>query len=112
MAVLTVQDLVITGLTPTFGAAAAGGDQFANDGKTFFYVKNGGGGTVNVTVNSQVANPPAGTAVANQAVAVAAGVDKLIGPFTQSAWNNANGEVVVAYDQVTSVTVAAIKLKE
>ena len=32
MAVLIVQQVALAGLTPTYAAAAAGGDSFANDG--------------------------------------------------------------------------------
>ena len=37
----------------TFGAAASGGDVFANDGETYFAVTNGGGSSVTVTITAQ-----------------------------------------------------------
>jgi len=111
MAALTVQSMTISGLVETYVAAAAGGDTFANDGKTFLRVKNGGGSSINVTLSSQVTDPAAGTAVADKVVAVANGVDAMIGPVNQKGFNS-GGNVSVAYSGVTSVTVAAIKLTD
>lgn len=53
MADLTVQTPTLAGLNPTFAAASVGGDAFLNDGNTYLHVKNGGGGSINVTVDSQ-----------------------------------------------------------
>ena len=47
MSLLAVQDLVRSGVVPVFNAASASGDEFANDGKTLVYVKNG---SVDVTI--------------------------------------------------------------
>ena len=49
MATLTVEQAVVTGLAPTFNAAASGGDEFPNDGNTVVHVKN-----ANVSVARQV----------------------------------------------------------
>ena len=110
MAELSVQTMTIDGIVPSYGAAASGGDTFANDGKTFLHVKNGGGSSINVTLSSQVTNPPAGTAATNKVIAVAAGAEKMIGPLPANGWNDANGQVHVNYSAVTSVTLAAVKL--
>ena len=98
------------GIVPSYGSAASGGDTFANDGKTFFHVKNGGGSSINVTLASQVTNPPAGTAATNKVIAVAAGSEKMIGPLPANGWNDSNGQVHAGYSAVSSVTVAAVKL--
>ena len=94
IATLTVQTIVLAGLFPTYAAAAAGGDEFANNGKTFFHCKNGGG--TDITVDH------------DQAVIVSAGFDKMIGPFPTARFDNASARVAVSYSAVTSVTVAAI----
>lgn len=110
MATLTVQQIDLDGTTPSFVAAAAGGDQFANNGKTFFHVKNGGAGATVVTIDSiQDCNQGFDH---NAGGTVAAGAEGLFGPFQASRFNdpaNAN-RVVVTYDVVTSVTVGAFSL--
>lgn len=113
MAVLTVQTIARTGLAPAYAAANAGGDDMPNDGKTFLHVKNASGGSINVTIASNYpsASLPPGTAVANQVVAVPATTgDRMIGPFPQSSFNDANGRCNITYSGVTSLTVAAAQL--
>lgn len=103
----------VTGVAPTATAASAGGDTVANyRGKTFLRVINGGGSSINVTlVPTQTARPgdsqfPAATQ-GNIVVAVPNGTARLIGPIP-TAFNDANGNVPIAYSAVTSVTVEAI----
>lgn len=107
MATLTVQTPSLTGLDPTLTAASGGGDEFVNDGATVLHVKNGGGGSINVTVDSQT--PCSQGFDHDVVVAVPAGAERLIGPFPQARFNDANGKAQVAYSGVTSVTVAARK---
>lgn len=108
MATLTVQSVVLAGITPSLVAAAAGGDEFVNSGKTLIYVKNGGGGSINVTVDSQ--------AVCSQGydhdavVAVPAGEERMIGPFSKDRFNDSDVKVQITYSGVTSVTIAAIEV--
>lgn len=106
MAALTVQTIGVSGLVPTYAAAAAGGDTFANDGRTMFHFKNADTVTHTATINS--------LATCNfgfdhdAVVAVTASEDeRMIGPFPI---NRFGANVSVTYDAVTSVTVAAIKL--
>lgn len=109
MAVLTVQQSSLAGLTPTYAAAAAGGDSFPNDGKVVLHVKNVNAAARTVTVTSQKTSTP-GLAPANNAVVVPLTVgDKIIGPFDQNIWNDANGSVQITYSAVTDVTIAAIR---
>ena len=110
MADLTVQDVVRTGLVFTTGAAAAGGDDFPNNGNTFLHVNNASGSSMNVTVSSNYSTPPTGTAQSDIVVAVGAGVTTLIGPFPQSGYNDGDGKCNVTYSLETSVTVAAINM--
>lgn len=114
MATLTVQVIdssdTTTGLVPTFDSADAGlTDEFINDGKTFFMVKNGGGGGINITINSRQDCDQGFDH--NYVVALGAGNDVLIGRFGKPRFNQTTTELVTAsYDSVASVEVAAIQL--
>lgn len=110
MADLTVQDVARTGLSPSFASAAASGDAFANNGNTLFYVKNGDASAKTITIASQYSSPPVGTAQDDIAVSVPAGEERMIGPLPQSGYNDGDGKAQVTYDDVTSVTVAAISM--
>jgi hypothetical protein len=114
MATLTVQEIdLTTGLAPTYATAGAGGDEYANDGKTYLHVKNGGGAPITVTVAAQQAtvdDPQFGRIVpANRAFTVTNGAERIIPYVASGGYNNANGRVAVTYSAVTSVTVAAIR---
>lgn len=106
MATLAVQSISTAGAVPaSLVAAAGGGDQFANNGKTLLDVVNGGVGSITVTVASQT--PCNQGSTHNTTVAVPAGETRRIGPFDPSRYNDGNGRVQVAYSGVTSVTVGA-----
>lgn len=116
MADLTIQDVVEGGLAETFVAAAAGGDAVLNlSGDVFLHVKNGDAAAHTVTVTAQDAseNVPGfgGMTKADAVVSVPAGGERFIGPFPRQAFNDANGKVQIAYDNVTSVTIAALRAK-
>ena len=112
MANQAVQDIAETGLNPTFVAAAAGGDDFINGERTFLAVKNGLVAVVvtivvqrtsfdidkfgKVTFAALVVNVPA-----NEERWIKAP----IAPYTDG-----NGKVQVTYDDVTNVTVAAVRM--
>lgn len=109
MADIAVQKITKDGITPTFVAAAAGGDTFTNNGKTFLIVKNANGTTSRtVTIDSLVE--------CNQGfdhniqVSVPALDEKWIGPFEPSRFNNSAGKTSVSYDSELDLTIAAISL--
>lgn len=114
MAILTVQDLAIAGTTPSMVAVAAGGDEFANDGKTVIEVVNshvGNSYTLTFTTPATIK----GVAIADPTGTVGAGVGtrKLFGPFPTSIFNNANGRVAVGYtgaQPATDLTIAVLRL--
>jgi len=123
MAVLAVQKL--SGGAPTLGtgvlnyagltpaaqvAAGAGGDEFDNDGRTWVEVTNGGGGSINVTVDQ--VNPDSQGRVLDPVIAVGAAVTKRFGPFEKTLFDDANGRVKLSYSGVSSVTVGVFKLAE
>ena len=105
-----VQKIIKTGLDPTHtgGLSAADTYQMLNNGRMFIYVTNGGGGTVVVTI----ATPGTvdGLAIADRAVTLLTGTDRMIGPFPPHIYNNSSGEIEVTFDVVASVTLAALNL--
>ena len=105
MALITAQTPTLTGLNPTF-AAAANTDTIAADGRTVLWVKNGSGSSINVTVVST--KSVNGLAVADLVVAVPAGQDRLIGPFPRNTFADANGQADIDYSSVTTITRAAL----
>ena len=106
MAALTVQDISLTDITPSFVAADVAGDTFVNDGKTFFELKNTNASPRVATIDS--------TAVCNYgfdhnvAVTVPATTgNKVVGPFPVSRFGTT---VTVTYDAVANLTVAAFSV--
>lgn len=104
--------------SPDLEAAYVAADQangmlFANarGEKTVLVVKNGDVAGKTVTIASP--RTVDGQAVADPAIAVAAGEVRMIGPFSQSTYNQGGsdvGKVYVDFDADTSVEVAAVKL--
>jgi hypothetical protein len=114
MATLTVQEIdLTTGVAPTYASAGAGGDEYANEGRTYFHVKNGGGSPITVTVAAQqtaIDDPQFGRVVpSNRTFTVTNGAERIIPFLATGMYNNANNRVAVTYSAVTSVTVAAIR---
>lgn len=107
MTTLAAQAINLTGLNQSYAAASAGGDDFVNTGREFMHVKNGGAGSINVTINSQT--------LCDQGydhdvvVAVPAGGERIIGPFSPGRFNDASNKAQITYSGVTSVTVAVLK---
>ena len=108
MATLTVQDIVLTGLNPSYDSAVAGGDEFANDGKTFIHVKNTHGSAWIVTVDSVA--PCSQGYDHNAVVSIPASGERMIGPFDKHRFDDAEGKVQITYNGVTSLSIAAIRL--
>ena len=102
---IAVQKNSLSGLNATFTAANVDGSFFENDGKTLLIVKNGGGTSVTVTVASQKQCNQGYSH--DEAVAVPAGEERIVGPFLPSRFNDDSG-CHVTYSAVTSVTVAAV----
>lgn len=108
MAVLTVQEIDrSTGIVPAYAAVAAS-DSFANDGRTYLHVKNGSAGSLTVTIT--LAQTVDGQTPAAKTFTVAAGVERVIGPFPPTVYNDANGRVVVAYSATTTITAGTFRL--
>jgi hypothetical protein len=112
MSALTIQNVSQGGLTPSYTAAASGGDTIAaaSVDRALLHVKNGGGSSITVTITAQTASavvPGAGTlTIPNITKTVANGAEAILGPFG-SAYRDGSGNVAIGYSAVTSVTVAA-----
>lgn len=109
---LTIQTISQTGLNPSYVAANSagnGGNMFTNSGDTFIHVKNGGGSSINVTVD--VPGMVQGMALSDLTIAVPNAGERMIGPFDPGLCNQADGSVYIDFSAVTSVTVAAIKAR-
>jgi hypothetical protein len=108
MTILNVLRVNQNGANPAFVAASSTGDEFPNDGKTMFHVKNSGAASITITVNSS--QPCNYGFDHDHTVTVPNGGERMIGPFDRTRFNNSVGNVEVSYSAVTSVTVAAISI--
>jgi hypothetical protein len=113
MAVLTVQQVARTGLSPALAAAGAAGDSFPNTGREFLAVKNAHASAARtVTVASQLPAGaiPQGAAAAPLVVSVPALQERWIGPLDPAAFNDSNGRAVATYSTEADLTVGAFRL--
>lgn len=109
MATLGTQVIALSGLNPTYAAAAGGGDKCAVGDRNFLHVKNGGGSTITVTLTA--AAVVRGQAVSNVTVSVPASGERMIGPLNEDLLKNAtDGLCAIGYSAVTSVTVASMRI--
>ena len=108
MAQVSLQDFATVGIAPTFTAAGAAGDTFANNGRTYLFVKNSSGASINVTINS--VTPCSQGFDHDKVVAVGAGATVQVGPFPTNQYNDTSGNVGVTYSASASVTVAAVRV--
>lgn len=109
-AALTVQQIARTGLEPAYAAAEADGNAFDNTGREFLHVKNG---ATQCVVTVKTARTVDGQGVTDRTVTIPATEDRMIGPFPAAIYNQLGGAgdvVHVDYDDVSNVTVAALRL--
>lgn len=103
MAQIARQNLSETPLNPTFAnATTSGGDKIDNDdGATILHLKNGGASSATVTVTAQdTSEEVAGFGAMTKAdlvVTVPAGAERLVGPLPKRAFNDADGNLNLAY---------------
>jgi len=106
---VSVESIILTGLTPTMNTASsdADGNTFDNDGRTFVYITNGYTATLTATFVTPVTVN--GLAVDDLAVTVTAAANKAVGPFLPETFNTSTGKCQVTWatagaGSVTSIT--------
>ena len=109
MATLAVQNISLLGIVPAYSAAAGGGDQFTPSDRTYLHVKNGGGSPITVTIVTPL-EAALNIPMADIAVSVSNGTEKVIGPFGAALFQNSVGLADVTYSAVTSVTVGVFRV--
>ncbi|MGW4505691.1 hypothetical protein ACWENO_13730 [Streptomyces sp. NPDC004436] len=105
MALLAQQVVALTGLTPSYSAAAASTTVQCGE-RSFLHVKNTAGSSMTVTLTAT--GKIRGQGVADVVVTVPATTgDKLIGPITSDLFAGASdGTCAITYSSTTNVTVA------
>lgn len=108
---LAKQQITSAGVAAAYEAANADGHMIDGDERTFLHVKNGSAASINVTV--QTPQQRDGLDVAERVVAVPAGAERFIGPFSKQQYNRPSGgtdpdKVYVDLSAVASVTLAAL----
>lgn len=101
----------VSGIVPTYAAAQApgsGSNAFLNNGRTFIHIKNGGASPITATFQTPI--DVNGLAVADLAITIANGAEKMVGPFETNIFNQSDGKVYVDWSAVTSVTAAVFQL--
>jgi hypothetical protein len=107
VATVAVQGISRTGVAPTYAAASAGGDAFRPGERTFVHVKNGG--TAAITATIPTPGTVSGFAVADLAVSVPAGGERMIGPVSPDLFRSStDGLAGITWSAVTSVTFAVL----
>ena len=110
MAALATQSMAYpSSNSPTYAAAAGGGDTLKGGDNVRLLVRNGGGAPITVTIPAYPTTTDYGAAIPGLVVSVPAAGEKWIGPLNGSKYTNpATGNVEVTYSGVTTVTVAVI----
>lgn len=106
---VTPDGILVSG---ALGNAGAASNTFANNGAVLIAIRNGSLSSTTATfVSSKTVDDggAAALAVADRAVAIAAGETRLIGPFPTDIFNDATtGEVTMTLSAHADVTVAVI----
>ena len=108
MAALTVHASSTAGVAFTTATPAGGGDTFTNTGAELYYVNNGSGGSINVTmtVTGRIGRSGEPGANTTRVVAVANGATFFFGPFDPAAFGASVGILCSA---TSSVTVGVVR---
>jgi hypothetical protein len=98
------------GLAATYHAAAGGGDKFNPGRDVFVHIKNGGGGSITATFTTSAVVEE--LSVADAAVTVPAGAERLAGPFPAHLFeDDVDGLVHVGWSGTTTVTFAVLSTR-
>lgn len=107
MAEITINSITDSGINLTPVTANSGGDYFVNNGKTIIKIINGSGSSITVTFDAP--NLCSHGHNHDSAIIVTAGETVYVGDFTPQQYNT-NGIVNISYSDVTSLTIAGMKL--
>jgi len=108
---LTVQNIVRTGLTPAYTAVTAS-DTFLPDQNTFIHVKNAGG-SPDVCVIAVLQGDPPGLVISDNSVSVTNAQERMIGPLPANFFADpTTGLATVTHGFTTSVTSGVFKLQQ
>lgn len=103
------QSIQRAGAIPTYNpATVTDGDSFVNDGRTWVHVKNGSASPVTLTI--AVPQTVDGLDVADRTVSVAAGAEKVIGPFPTTTYNQIDSSVWLNWSAVADISFAVMRL--
>lgn len=101
---LPVQRVTRDGIVPSLVAANLDGHSITNDGRVFLYAKNTD--TVAHTVTVVTPGQVHGLNVADLAVSIPAGGERMLGTFPVGAFGRTTD---INYDAVTGVTIGALR---
>ncbi len=105
-----VKQIIKEGLEPTYTGSLSLANEYQsrNDGRLFLHIKNAGGSPDTVTI---VTHPQVdGNEIADLAVVVPAGEERMIGPFVPNVYNDSDGLINWTHSFITSVTQGAFRL--
>jgi len=89
-------------------SAAAGGDEWVNDGSELLLIEHTNGGGADATLTIETTKTIDGCAVADKEVTITKGKRYIIGPFPTGYYNDSNGKVQISYSSETDLEVAVI----
>jgi hypothetical protein len=108
MTELPVQGFSTDGTQVNYSSASDFGDEFPNNGKVLFIVKNESGDDTDVTFNTEITVE--GEGVDNKVKTVSSNSTRIFGPFDQEVYDGDDGNVTASnYTNTTGVFVAAVQ---
>lgn len=109
MAALAAQTVSRAGITPTFGAAASGGDTFLGGPNVYLHAKNSSGSPITVTVTPPSGGGPYGESLQQHDFTIPANSELEFGPFPAYPYADSTGAVALSYSAYASTTIAVKK---
>jgi len=112
MAALTTQVIRRSAITPSYAAAAGGGDTFTPGQRVFLHVKIGSTATtVTVAVPAGKGVDFADMSVGSLSTGSVTSAERMLGPFPADLFADpVTGQVSVTYSQVTGVTIGVFDM--
>lgn len=110
---LVIKRVILAGLNPivpVYVEPSADGNVFVNSGRVFIHVI-AGGATIAVTIDSPTPCNYGGVEIHDVEITdILTTEERMIGPFPQSRFNDASGEVLVTCTPQAGVKIAAIEV--